>query len=131
MSQRRVIYNDDGQGVNEARPESAEADLRTWVDKPLTQIPVDTYAWCTAYPDIVLHNSKVGEIYGQRFDAPPNRSAAAMRELHKAGTDAIQIVADQVHRHDVEMVASIRMNDTHHRHPDPNTTTLQRCGLEL
>ncbi len=41
---RRVIYNDDSQGVAEVRPGHAREDLEAWVDRPLGAIPVDTYA---------------------------------------------------------------------------------------
>ena len=85
----------------------------------MTQIPVDTYVLCVAFPDLVSYNSKVAEFEGQRFDDPPNQSAAAMRELHKAGTDVLQIAIDQGHEHNVEVIASVRMGDTHHRQPDP------------
>ena len=130
MAARRVIYNDDSQGVYETRPGSAEADLRSWVDKPLSQIPVDTYAWCIAFPDIVMHNSKVGEVVGQRFADPPGQSAVAIRELHQAGTDVMHVVADQAHRHGVEIVASMRMNDTHQRQPNPNDPGVPQLLLD-
>ncbi len=116
---RHTIYNDDSIGVFEARPASAEADLRAWVDRPLTQIPVDTYAWCIAFPDIVFHESKVGEVHGRRFAQPPDRGAETLDALRDAGTDVMHVVADQAHRHGVEIVASMRMGDTHHRQPDP------------
>ena len=119
MARRQVIYNDDSEGVHEARPGSARADLEAWVDLPLTRIPVDTYAWCTAFPDIVMHNSKVGEVYGRRFETPPNQPAAVIAELHAQGTDVLEVVAARARQHDVEIVASVRMSDTHHRQPDP------------
>ena len=115
---RRVIYNDDSQGVPEARPGSAREDIEAWVDRPLTRIPVDTYAWCIAFPDIVMHNSKVAEVYGRRFETPPNPAAVVVRELHTQGTDVLEVVAARARGHGVEVVASVRMNDTHHRQPD-------------
>ncbi len=153
---RHSIYNDDSQGLHEARPESAESDLRAWVDRPLTQIPIDTYAWCIAFPDIVHHDSKVGEVYGRRFGQPPDRTAESVAALSRAGTDVMHVVADQArrhgveivaalgrggtdimhvvadqaHRHGVEVVASMRMNDTHHRQPDPRQPGVPQLLLD-
>ena len=127
---RQVIYNDDSQGVHEADPATAEADLRAWVDKPLSQISIDTYAWCIAFPDIVMHNSKVGEVYGRRFGEPPDQTAQVIAELHRQGTDVLRVVVDQAHRRDVEVVASMRMNDTHHRQPDPTSPGVPQLLLD-
>ena len=61
---RRVIYNDDSQGVHEARLGSVRADLEAWVDKPFSRISIDTYAWCITFPDVCMHEAKIGEVYG-------------------------------------------------------------------
>ena len=127
---RRSIYNDDSQGVDEARPESAEQDLRDWVDKPLSRIPIDTYAWCIAFPDMVHHDSKVGEVHGRRFAQPPDRSAEVVEALRRQGTDVMRVVADQAHRHGVEVVASMRMSDTHHRLPDPQSSAVPQLLID-
>jgi len=127
---RRVVYNDDSQGVGEADPATAEADLRAWVDRPLSEIPVDTYAWCIAMPDIVMHDSKVGEVQGRRFDSPPDRCSEVIAELRRRGTDVMHVVADQAHRHGVEVVASMRMSDTHHRQPDPDSSGVPQLLLD-
>ena len=127
---RRLIYNDDSQGVHEARPGSAQADLEAWVDFPLTRLPVDTYTWCIAFPDIVMHNSKAGEVYGARFETPPKQAAAAIAELHAQGTDVLEVVAARARRHDVEMIAGIRMGDTHPRHPDPANPGVSQFLIE-
>ena len=127
---RRVVYNEDGQGVFEADPATAEADLRAWVDRPLSLMPIDTYAWCIAFHDLVMHNSKVGEVYGRRFDRPPDRHAEVIAELHRRGTDIMHVVADQAHRHGVEVVAGMRMSDTHQRQPDPDSPGVTQLMLD-
>jgi hypothetical protein len=116
---RRTIYNDDSQGVSEARPEQAVADLEVWVNKPLAHLDIDTYVWCIAFPDICMHQTQVGEVYGQRFESPPNAAAATIASLHKQGTDVLHVVARQARRHGVEFIAGVRMNDTHGLYPDP------------
>lgn len=127
---RRTIYNDDSQGVAETSPGSVENDLRAWVDLPLTRIPIDTYAWCIAFPDIVMHDSRIGEVYGRRFPTPPNQTASAIAELREEGTDVLRVVASQARKHAVEFVASVRMNDTHHRTPDPRNPAVPQLLLD-
>ena len=127
---RRIIYNDDSQGVHEARPGSARADLEAWVDKPFSRIPIDTYAWCIAFPDVCMHQTKVGEVYGDRFDAPPNNSVTAIRELRQEGTDVLEVVTARAHRHGAEIVASVRMNDTHGMFPDPDDPQMSQFLLD-
>ena len=117
---RRIIYNDDSQGVSETRPGRAREDLEAWVDKPLTRLPIDTYTWCIAFPDVCMHDTKTGEVYGARFPEPPNEAAAAIAELHGQGTDVLEVVAARARHHGVEFVASVRMNDTHGLFPNPD-----------
>ena len=50
----------------------------------------------------------------------PNSSAAAIRELRKEGTDVLEVVTARTHEHGAEIVASVRMNDTHGMFPDPD-----------
>jgi hypothetical protein len=126
---RRIIYNDDSQGVNEARPGHVRADLEAWVDRPCRRIPIDTYAWCIAFPDICMHHTKVGEVYGERFPEPPNNAAMAISELHQEGTDVLHVVCTRARRHGVEIVASVRMNDTHGMFADPLSPNMSRFLL--
>jgi len=127
---RRIIYNDDSQGVSEVRPGHGREDLEAWVDKPLSRLAIDTYAWCICFPDVCMHQSKVGEVYGARFPEPPNAAAAAIAELGNRGEDVLDIVAARAHHHDVEIVASVRMNDTHGMFPDPGDPQMSRFLLE-
>ena len=127
---RRIIYNDDSQGVRETRPGQARADLEAWVDKALTSVAVDTYAWCICFPDICMHDTRVGEVYGERFAEAPNAAAAAIRELRSEGTDVLKVVAAGARKHGVELVASVRMNDTHGLFPDPSDPQISRFLLE-
>lgn len=127
---RRIIYNDDSQGVYETRAGHALVDLHAWVDKPLTQLDIDTYAWCIAFPDVTMHNTKVGEVYGARFAEPPNAAAVAMKELHAQGTDVLHVVAERARAHDVEFVASVRMNDTHGLYLDPSVPYISQFSID-
>ena len=129
-SMRRTIYNDDSQGVHEARPGRVATDLRAWVDKPLSRLSIDTYVWCIAFPDICMHRTEVGEVYGARFDQAPNQGVAAIAELHGDGTDVLEVVAAQARRHEVEFIAGVRMNDTHGLYPNPADPQMARFLLE-
>jgi len=127
---RRVVYNEDSSGIGDAAPATAEADLRAWIDRPLSQIPIDTYAWCIAFDDLVMHDSKVGEVYGRRFDSPPDLHSEVIAELIRRGTDVMHVVADQAHSHGVEVVAGMRMSDTHQRQPDPDSVGVRQFWLD-
>lgn len=127
---RRLIYNDDSQGVSETRPGHAVEDLQAWVDKPLSRLAIDTYAWCIAFPDVCQYNTRAGEVYGARCNEAPNAAAAAIRELHAQGTDVLEVVAAQARQHQVEFVASVRMNDTHGLYPDPADPQISQLLLD-
>jgi len=127
---RRLIYNDDSQGVSEARPGHAIEDLQAWVDKPLSRLAIDTYAWCIAFPDICMHDTQVGEVYGARFTEPPDDGAATIRELHASGTDVLHVVAERARTHGVEVIASVRMNDTHGLYLDPQVAQIPQLLLD-
>jgi len=127
---RRIIYNDDSQGVSEARPGHAHQDLEAWIDKPLSRLAIDTYAWCICFPDVCMHQTKVGEVYGARFAEPPNASAVAIAELAAQDEDVLDIVAARAHHHGVEVVASVRMNDTHGMFPNPDDAQMSRFLME-
>ena len=120
MRRRSLIYNDDGQGLSEASKGRAKEFFREWVDKVATRVPLDTFTFCAAYPDICVYNTKVGEVYGARFKEPPNDRARTIAELAADGTDALEIVTRRGHEHGMEMLAEVRMSDTHHRNIDPN-----------
>ncbi|NKB67959.1 MAG: hypothetical protein GKR89_12935 [Candidatus Latescibacteria bacterium] len=127
---RRLIYNDDSQGVSETRPGQAATDLAAWVDKPLKWLNIDTYVWCICFPDICMHRTKVGEVYGERFANPPNRAAATIAELHAQDTDVLHVVAAQARRHGVEFIAGVRMNDTHGLFPDPRDPQISQVLID-
>ena len=127
---RRLIYNDDSQGVGETRPGHAAEDLRAWVDKPLSRLAVDTYVWCIAFPDVCMHQSVAGEVYGVRFDESPNRAAAAIEELHVGGTDVLHVVAGRARDHGVELIAGVRMNDTHGLYLDPSDPQIPQIAID-
>ena len=127
---RRIIYNDDSQGVHEARPGHARPDLEAWIDQALTLCRIDTYVWCICYPDIAMHRTRTGEVYGARFPEPPNAAAAVIAELHTEGTDVLEVVAARARNHGVEFIAGMRMNDTHGMYPDPNDPQMARFLID-
>ena len=127
---RRIIYNEDGQGVHDSNPGSAKQDLEAWVDKVFKHFPVDTYAWCVASPDVCTFNTKAGEVVGSRFEESPDIGTTVVRELIDQGTDVLEVITDRAHTHGAEVVASMRMNDTHGMYLDPNKPGIPMFAIE-
>ena len=113
----RVIFNDDAQMLMEA-PESGTAEfVRGWLDKELSAVPFSTYVFLAATPDICTYDSTVGETYGDRFgDDFSEGWSPGIRGLRGEGTDALKVVTDHMHAKGKEVLAAIRMSDTHHVH---------------
>lgn len=116
----RVVFNDDAQMLMEAPQTGATAFVRQWLDKELAAIPFTTYVFLAATPDICTYDTKVGETYGDRFDKDFSQGwAPGVRSLRKEGTDALKVVTQHMRSKGREVLAAIRMSDTHHRHIGP------------
>ena len=98
---RRIIYNDDcGQLYNAT--ETDVVDDQSFLDSrttPLFGTHVDTYAWCV----------------GNGADPPYNRGSSNQPFLSCLGSEwrAADLIIEACHAHDVEVWASLRMNDIH------------------
>ncbi|HJP30657.1 MAG TPA: hypothetical protein QGF95_08890 [Candidatus Latescibacteria bacterium] len=119
MKDRLIICNDDGiQMLHHAVPGSVEQSVRDWVDFFLQECNVEVFSYCTAFPDKTHHETTVGERYFENMEVSPSQSqlhnGQALDELALAGTDALHVVADQVHQRSKRVLASVRMSDVHH-----------------
>ena len=115
--QPRVVFNDDAQMLMETPPTGATEFVKQWLDKEAAAIPFSTYVFLAATPDICTYDSNAGETYGDRFgEGYSNSWAAGIRDLRKEGTDILKVVTAHMRAKDKEVLAAIRMNDTHHRH---------------
>ena len=109
---RRIIYNNDGCDifVNDgiAKAENFLA-LRTTA---LLNTHVDSIFYCPIHSGFsrVTYNTKVGELFINATKEHPNNLA---EDFIKQGTDTLKIMVDFARDHDLEVFASMRMNDTH------------------
>ena len=114
--QPRTIFNDDAQMLMETPTEGATDFVKQWLDKEAAAVPFSTYVFLAATPDICTYDSKAGETYGDRFGEDySNGWAAGIRALRKEGTDALKIVTAHMRSKGKEVLAAVRMSDTHHR----------------
>ena len=125
-TRRRIVYNDDGMKLFEAgRQDRLEVEtfLRQRLATEVTAVPITTYSFCVALPDICKHDSRVGEVYGERygedFDQAANpdvvrANVRAIRALRAKGTDVLKLLIGELKPRGIEVLAGVRMNDTHH-----------------
>lgn len=116
---RRIIANNDGcdclyyPGKEDATPEGF-LKLRT---TELADTHVDTIAYCTISSGFghFTHNTKVGTVLvrqsGDYGIHPDKRNAT--QEFIDQGKDVLQLVTEYGHAHGMEVLWSMRMNDTH------------------
>lgn len=113
----RVVFNDDAQMLMETPRDGATAFVKAWLDREIQSVPFTTYVFLAATPDICTYDSQQGETYGDRFDDTFSRSwAPGIRALRAEGTDVLKIVTSHMRAHGKEVLAAIRMSDTHHTH---------------
>lgn len=116
----RVIFNDDAQMLSEAPKSGTSNFVKAWLDKELEAVPFSTYVFLAATPDICTFDSRCGETYGDRFGPDFSKGwAAGIRGLRAEGTDALKVVTEHMRASGKEVLAAIRMSDTHHKHIDP------------
>lgn len=112
----RVVFNDDAQMLSEAPLEGTSDFVKAWLDKEIKAVSFSTYVFLAATPDVCTFDTRVGETYGDRFG--PGYSggwAPGIRGLRAEGTDALRLVCEHMHAQGKEVLAAIRMSDTHHR----------------
>ena len=110
-----VLYNDDGQGIGEWETGDPRTFLREWVDQICDHVPIDTYTFLAACPDICFYQTNAGEVADTRFEEPRTPRGRTLRTLSEQGTDPLRVVVERLHERDTEALAEIRMSDTHHR----------------
>ncbi len=115
----RIVFNDDAQMLAEAPLEGTSKFVEAWLAKEVDAVPFSTYVFLAATPDICTFDSTAGETYGDRFAAGySNGWASGIRGLRAEGTNALEVVTRYMHGEGKEVLAAIRMNDTHHRRLD-------------
>lgn len=113
----RVVFNDDAQMLMETPRVGATKFVKAWLDREIKAVPFSTYVFLAATPDICTYDSKQGETYGDRFGKEYSRSwAPGIRALRAEGTDVLKVVTSHMKSKGKEVLAAIRMSDTHHAH---------------
>lgn len=127
----RVVFNDDAQMLGEAPLEGTSEFVTAWLDKEAEAVPFSTYVFLAAMPDLCTFDSKVGETYGDRFGADYSKGwAPGIRGLRAEGTDALKLVTEHMQSKGKEVLAAIRMSDTHHRSLDPSNPLCPKFAIE-
>ncbi|MCP4645257.1 MAG: hypothetical protein GY851_32745 [bacterium] len=118
-SSPRVVFNDDAQVLGEAPLEGTSDFVKAWLNREVDAVPFSTFVFLAATPDICTYDTKAGETYGDRF-GPDYREfwTKGIRGLRAEGTDALHLVTDHMHTKGKEVLAAVRMNDTHHKKLD-------------
>ena len=116
----RVVFNDDAQMLMETPREHATKFVQAWLDREIDAVPFSTYVFLAATPDICTFDSRHGETYGDRFGPEFSQGwAPGIRALREEGTDALKVVTQHMRTRGKEVLAAIRMSDTHHRQIGP------------
>ncbi|MBI4623444.1 MAG: hypothetical protein HY736_09545 [Verrucomicrobia bacterium] len=119
----RTTYNADFQALYEAPATGTAAFVRAWVLREVSHVPITTYVQDAALPDLCFFDSKIGEVFGDRFgdnlasiNPPIERTlASSLRVLRGERTDVLRLVTAALKPRGVEVLAGVRMSDTHHR----------------
>lgn len=116
---KELIYNDDGWStyMRNPAPMVPEEIIRLSVG-PIIATSVTIYQFCSLGGHAVNYNSgslpRVGEMMGEIDTMHVWRMRETMRHLESLGTDALKVVADACHAHDIKCQFSLRMSDAHH-----------------
>ena len=115
--QRRVFFNDDTYELSRNDANTADGFLKRRL-KPLVGTHVDVISWSVlgGWADAPVYDSKIQPIYGDAHGVPSpywTKVTGNIKAMIKAGRGPLQIVIDFAHDNDMELFASIRMNDCH------------------
>ena len=124
---RRLIYNNDGDDVIEARPDGVEHQhdvaeslmvrktgdtVQDFLDArstPLIGSQVDSNWFCSGMAGLTFsHNTKLGGFYG---------NGVPLELIEKYGRDSLQVQLDFSREHGMEAGWDLRMNDPHDSFP--------------
>ena len=112
----RTVFNDDAQMLMEAPAKGATRFVEQWLDREVAAVNFSTFVFLATTPDLCTFNTRVGETYGDRFGPDYQGGwAPGIRGLRSEGTDALKVVTRHMHANGKEVLAAIRMSDTHHR----------------
>jgi D-amino peptidase len=127
----RIVFNDDAQMLSETPQTGATEFVKKWLDNEAAAVPFSTYVFLAATPDICTYDGKAGETYGDRFGPGYSTGwAAGIRALRAEGTDALKVVTEHLHAKGKQVLAAIRMSDTHHRSIEHTNPLCPKFAIE-
>ncbi|MBD3292481.1 MAG: family 10 glycosylhydrolase, partial [Armatimonadia bacterium] len=110
--QRRMIFNNDGDDHLLGGEVSREAFLARRTT-PLLGSHVDTISYCTSRPfGAFLHRTQIGDVITQSKPFRGDRTNVVEYFLER-GTDPLEVMTEFAHENGLEILWSMRMNDTH------------------
>ena len=115
----RTVFNDDAQVLQEAPAANPGPFIKAWLDRESKAVPFSTFVFLAATPDICFYDTKAGEEYGARLSGTDRPYVAAMNGLKQQGTDVLRLVTEHMQSRGKEVLAAIRLSDTHHRSLNP------------
>ena len=109
---RRIIFNNDGDDHLLDGEASVEAFLARRTT-PLIGSQVDTIVYCTSRPfGMFTHNTRVGDVLVTKEGFTRGRSNI-VADFVEQGTDPLEVMVGFCREHSLEVLWSMRMNDTH------------------
>ena len=126
MSKRRLIMYNDARHYHMYIYEPPMRLEDAW--RPIDEIAgtaVDTFAYGFGVGPTMFHDTKVGEIWGTRFEKLPNavdwRAYENIMTLINRGYDPLKVIIDRTHEKGLEFFGSLRM--THSSDPKLTEST--------
>ena len=128
----RTVFNDDAQFLFEMENiEDPVGFVKAWLDREMNAIPFSTFVFLAATPDVCTYEAKVGEVYAdRRLPGGATGWAPGIRSLRAAGTDALKLVTEHMKAHGKEVLAAIRLSDTHHVNLNPNDPLVPQFAID-
>ena len=128
--QRRIIFNDDTYELSREDADTPEGFLKRRL-QPLAGTQVDTISWSIlgGWADAPVYDSKIQPIYGDAHGGPPlywSKVTSNVQRLIQAGRGPLQIAIDFARSQEMEILASVRMNDVHDSFIEGGLTTWKK-----
>lgn len=89
----RIVFNEDSRSLyetNRQKPEDRERYFREYLGREVGHVPITTYCYLVATPDLEVYRAKVGK------------------------WDLLDLVIDELTPRGLEILGAVRMSDTHH-----------------
>lgn len=127
----RTVFHDDAQVLLEAPEKNTSAYVKAWLDRETEFVPFTTFVFLAATPDVCTYQTNAGEVYGARFGEEFQGGwAPGIRGLKAEGTDALELVTEHMKAKGLEVLAAVRMSDTHHKSLDPGNPFCPQFAID-